>query len=582
MALRDEHVSREVDSRMNKTLTVPIVGMHCASCAVNIQRGLRKAAGVVAADINYATEKAKIEYDPEQTDEQKLASVVEHLGYKALISDAKSELDRQQEAKEREINRLKWKFTVAAVAAVAIFVAGLPWSLQLILATLVQFWVGGDFYKSTWAALKNRSANMDTLIAIGTSVAYGYSVAITLFDVKGEPYFDTSVTIIALIILGKWLEARAKGKTSEAIKKLIGLQPKTAKVLRDGKEMEIEIEKIIIGDKIRIRPGEKVPVDGVVESGETSIDESMVTGESIPVYKHDGDLVIGGTLNTSGTIIMEAKKVGSETMLAQIIRLVEEAQASRAPIQKLVDVISSYFVPAVLIIAVLTFAGWYAWGPTTGSGLTAMLSAIAVLIIACPCALGLATPTALVVGTGLGASRGILIKDAQHLEIAYKVNHVVFDKTGTLTEGKPVVTDIEGGSDVLRLAASLEAGSEHPLARAILEAGEKAALKLDKVDKFASLAGEGVKGIINKTEYILGKPESKNARVEDLENQGKTVVVLRTGNQELGIIAIADRVRETAKEAVAILKRNQIETALITGDNPRTAAAVTRRRCGAT
>ena len=282
---------------------------------------------------------------------------------------------------------------------------------------------------------------MDTLIVLGTTVAYIYSVAVTFGKISGMPYFDTSMTIIALIILGKWLEARAKGKTSEAIKKLIQLQPKTARVVRDGQEVDLAISEVQIGDQIRLRPGEKVPVDGKVISGETSIDESMVTGESIPVYKHTGDSVIGGTLNTSGAILLSATKVGSATMLAQIIRLVEQAQASRAPIQKLADVISSYFVPTVLMIAVATFAGWYV---TTGY-LPAMLNAIAVLIIACPCALGLATPTALVVGTGLAAQKGILIKDAENLEIAYKISHVVFDKTGTLTEGKPVVTDIIGG-----------------------------------------------------------------------------------------------------------------------------------------
>jgi len=317
-----------------------------------------------------------------------------------------------------------------------------------------------------------------------------------------------------------------------------------------------------------------VPVDGVVEGGETSIDESMVTGESIPVYKHEGDTVIGGTLNTTGTIIFTAKKVGSETMLAQIIKLVEEAQASRAPIQKLVDVISGYFVPVVLMLTVATFAGWYIFGPSASSGLAGMLAAIAVLIIACPCALGLATPTALVVGTGLAAQHGILVKDAQALEIAHKINHVVFDKTGTLTEGKPVVTDIKGGNDVLKIAASLEAGSEHPLAKAILEAAEKAALQLAKVEKFEGLAGSGVKGVIRGKVYTLGKPVEETDEIKKLESEGKTVVVLATKEKTLGVIAIADTIRETAKEAVAQLQKQKIEVSLITGDNPRTAAAI--------
>ena len=536
--------------------------MHCASCAVNIQRVLKKLPGVAAATVNFATEKAQVEYDPDQVDEEKINGAIKPLGYE--IADEK---------KTDETGRWKNKFIIGGIISVVSIwgsFTGMSWTILLVLATISQFGVGWDFYRTTWASLKNRMANMDVLIAIGTSVAYGYSAAVTLFGVKGEPYFDTSVTIIALIVLGKWLEARARGKTSEAIKKLMGLQPKTAWVIRDGKEIETEIEKIIIGDMIRVKPGSKVPVDGVVESGETSIDESMVTGESIPVYKHMGDSVIGGTLNTTGSIIFVAKKVGSETMLAQIIKLVEEAQASRAPIQKLVDVISGYFVPVVLMLTVVTFAGWYIFGTALGG----MLAAIAVLIIACPCALGLAAPTALVVGTGLAAQHGILVKDAQALEIAHKINHVVFDKTGTLTEGKPVVTDIKGGNDVLKIAASLEAGSEHPLARAILEAAEKAALQLTKVEKFEGLAGEGVKGIINKKEYRLGKPLAETDEIKKLESEGKTVVVLGTKEKTLGVIAIADTIRETAKEAVAQLQKQKIEVSLITGDNPRTAAAI--------
>ena len=421
---------------------------------------------------------------------------------------------------------------------------------------------------------------MDTLIALGTTVAYVYSVAVVIKLVTGEPYFDTGMTIIALIILGKWLEARARGKTSEAIRRLIQLQPKTARVIRDGEDLDIPIDQVRVGDKLRLRPGEKVPVDGIVESGETSIDESMVTGESIPVYKHEQDTVIGATLNTSGSIIIRATQVGATTMLAQIIKLVEAAQASRAPIQKLVDTISGYFVPAVLMLAVATFAGWY----IAAGFLPAMLNTVAVLIIACPCALGLATPTALVVGTGLAAQKGILVKDAQALEIAYKVNHVVFDKTGTLTEGKPVVTDIipsnkVTNNDLLRLAASLEKNSEHPLAQAIVEAAGKAAVKLLDVTKFVSLTGRGVKGTIGKIEYTLGNPglfTDIPAEVAKLENQGKTVVMIGTDKKAIGTIAIADTLRQTAAEAIKLLHQQKIETSLITGDNLRTAAAIAK------
>ncbi len=537
--------------------------MHCASCAATIGKVLRRTPGVTFADVNYATEKAQIRFDPTQITLQKISQIITNLGYSTTSDD-----------KTRQTNVLLIKFIISAVfAAISFF--GPPPLFQLVLATIVQFWIAWDFYLSTWNSLKHRAANMDTLIVLGTTVAYIYSVAVTFGKISGMPYFDTSMTIIALIILGKWLEARAKGKTSEAIKKLIQLQPKTARVVRDGQEVDLAISEVQIGDQIRLRPGEKVPVDGKVISGETSIDESMVTGESIPVYKHTGDSVIGGTLNTSGAILLSATKVGSATMLAQIIRLVEQAQASRAPIQKLADVISSYFVPTVLMIAVATFAGWYV---TTGY-LPAMLNAIAVLIIACPCALGLATPTALVVGTGLAAQKGILIKDAENLEIAYKISHVVFDKTGTLTEGKPVVTDIIGGAKVLQLAASLDANSEHPLAAAIVAAASKTALKLSPVTTFKNLAGRGVEGIISKKKYLLGTPSlfsNVSADVARLEKQGKTVVVLAVAGKILGVIAIADTLRPTAAEAISRLHHQKIGTSLITGDNPTTAAAIAK------
>ncbi|KKT77480.1 MAG: Copper-translocating P-type ATPase [Microgenomates group bacterium GW2011_GWB1_44_8] len=543
--------------------------MHCASCAATISKVLRRTPGVSSADVNYATEKAQIKFDSAQITLEKISQIISSLGYSTKTDD-----------KDRQITILFIKFVISAVfAAISFF--GPPPLFQLVLATVVQFWVAWDFYRSTWNSLKHRAANMDTLIILGTTVAYIYSVAVTFGQISGMPYFDTSMTIIALIILGKWLEARAKGKTSEAIKKLIQLQPKTARVLRDGQEIDLPISEVQVGDHIRLRPGEKVPVDGKVISGETSIDESMVTGESIPVYKHTGDLVIGGTLNTSGAIILSATKVGSATMLAQIIKLVEQAQASRAPIQKLADVISGYFVPAVLMIAVATFAGWYI---TTGY-LPAMLNAIAVLIIACPCALGLATPTALVVGTGLAAQKGILIKDAENLEIAYKVSHVVFDKTGTLTEGKPVVTNVItmnhelSTNNLLRLAASLDANSEHPLASAIVAAGAKTALKSLPVTGFKNLAGRGVEGTISKIKYTLGTPSlfsSVPADVAKLEKQGKTVVVLTIGQKILGVIAIADTLRATAADAVSQLTRQKIGTSLITGDNPTTAAAIAK------
>ncbi len=564
-----------------KSVTLPIVGMHCASCSSNIERFLKKSIGIVSAQVNYATEKATVEYDPATTSVSNIASIVDQAGYKALVSDTSSEIDHQQLAKMAEIRHLRNRLIVAGIAGV-IIMSGLlknGW-LQLLLATVIQFWVGKDFYLSTWASLKNRSANMDTLITLGTTVAYVYSAIVVIGGLVQDTYFDTGVVIIGLILLGKYLEARAKGKTSEAIKKLIGLQPKTARVLRNGQEFDLPISEVIIGDQIRLRPGEKVPVDGKIISGETSIDESMVTGESIPVYKHEADYVIAGTLNTSGSVLIEATQIGSQTMLAQIIKLVEQAQASRAPIQKLADVISSYFVPVVLMIAIATFGLWYVFGAPTA----ALLAAVAVLIIACPCALGLATPTALVVGTGLAAQTGILIKDAESLEIAHQINHVLFDKTGTLTEGKPKVTDIisipksqSSNTNILEIAASLEKGSEHPLASAILEAASKSAVSTVPVVGFKSLAGRGVTGKIGDIEYILGNPqmfEKVPADVEELENQGKTVVLVGTKSKILGIIAIADTVRESAKAAISELNRLGIETSLVTGDNQRTAQAI--------
>ncbi|OGD07754.1 hypothetical protein A3H89_02570 [Candidatus Amesbacteria bacterium RIFCSPLOWO2_02_FULL_48_11] len=585
-----------------RSITIPIAGMHCASCAVNIQRLLQRNPGVSTASVNYATEKASIVYDSAQTDPQQISAVIEKLGYKALITNPDELVDVRQQAKDREIVVLKNKFLLSALVSALLLWATLPLLMQtaplplknsylhFFLASLVQFWVGRDFYRSTWASLKNRTANMDTLITIGTTVAYLYSVlviflpqVISRLGVTPEPYFDTSVTIIALIILGKFLEARARGQTSQAIKKLIGLQPKTARVVRAGKEVDIPISEVVVGDQLRLRPGEKVPVDGVVLSGETSVDESLVTGESIPVYKHADDTVITGTLNTTGTILIRAQKIGRDTMLAQIIRLVEQAQASRAPIQKLVDVISSYFVPVVLMLSVTTFAVWYAFGPAPAL-LFALLNTVAVLIIACPCALGLATPTALVVGTGLAAQHGILVRDAQSLEIAHRVNHVIFDKTGTLTEGKPVVTDIISVNDkrlttnqLLSLAASLETGSEHPLAQAILQAAEKSAVTVSAVTHFKSLAGRGVEGKIHDTKYLLGAPQMFSSippQVSRLEKQGKTVVLVGTPTRVLGIIAIADTLRPSAKHAINLLHRQGIETSLVTGDNPRTASAI--------
>jgi len=450
----------------------------------------------------------------------------------------------------------------------------------------VQFWAGLEFYRATIPALKHRTANMDTLVALGTTVAFGYSAFVTIFPqvmqkigVEPATYFDVSTIIIGLILLGRFFEAKAKASTSEAIKRLIGLQAKTARVVKDGKEVDIPISEVVVGMVIRVRPGEKIPVDGEILEGESSIDESMVTGESMPVDKAKGDSVVGATINKTGTFTYKATKVGGNTLLAQIIKLVEEAQASKAPIQRLADLISSYFVPIVIILSILTFVIWYIFGPAPAF-LYAMLNMVAVLIIACPCAMGLATPTAIMVGTGIGAERGILIKDAESLETAHKVDTVIFDKTGTLTHGKPVVTDVVG--DILQLAASVEKGSEHSLAEAIVNKAEEEKLVLSKVEGFKAIPGHGVEGVVEGKQVVLGnrrlmereKIKIDEKVIEKLESEGKTVMMLGVEGELAGLIAVADTLKDTAREAVGKLQKMGIEVVMITGDNKRTAQAI--------
>ena len=593
-----------------------IKGMHCATCVQTIEGALEDLKGVSSVNVNFATEAAKVEYDPKIVTDEQIASTVVSVGYQAKAGEQRKEELTEKEEKQKEVRDLLRKvFVGLSVGAVLIWgtFPGLMetapsllrnFYFQLLLATPVQFWVGWEFYRASIPALRNRSANMDVLVVLGTTVAYLYSAIVTLVPdlvegvgIESEPYFDVSVIIISLILLGRYLEAKAKAGTSEAIKKLIGLQAKTARVVREkgkgkSEEVDIPIEEVRLGDIIRVRPGEKIPVDGVITSGESSIDESMVTGESIPVDKHKGDTVIGATINKSGTFLYKATKVGQDTMLSQIIRLVEEAQASRAPIQRLADLISSYFVPAVLILAITTFVVWYVFGPAPAL-LLAILNTVAVLIIACPCAMGLATPTAIMVGTGRGAGMGILIKDAASLETAHKINTVVFDKTGTLTEGKPVVTDVKlvnkgkvKSEQVLAIAASLEKGSEHSLAEAIVKKAEEEKVKLQNVVGFKAHVGRGVGGKIGRQQVFLGNArfmeESKidislaRPRLARLEGDGKTVVMLVEDRKLLGLIAVADTARETSREAVGKLKKMGLEVVMITGDNERTAKAISK------
>lgn len=571
----------------------PIVGMHCASCARLIEKKLTQTPGVMDAAVNYGSEEATVECDDTVTP-QVLSDAVADIGYKAIVAGEKTSAnwrtpeELKEEAKKAELADLQKKVVVSGVLSVIILLGSFPeWfpfvptiltnpMVLLFLATPVQFWAGWGFYQATWSGLRNRAAGMDTLIAIGTSAAYGFSALTTLFGNElrtiGFPqitYFDTAAVIITLILLGRYFEARAKAHTSDAIKKLLHLQAKTARVVRKGKEVDVPIEEVRVGDIIRVRPGEKIPVDGKIIEGASSIDESMVTGESIPVDKKKDDLVIGATINKTGTFLFQATKVGSDTMLSQIVKMVSEAQSSRAPIQRLADTVSGYFVPIVLMLAALTFIIWF----DVGTFASAFTNMIAVLIIACPCALGLATPTAIMVGTGRGAEHGILIKDAESLEIANKIKVAVFDKTGTLTNGRPVVTDIIPPS-VLPIAASLEKGSEHSLADAILAKAKEKRLVLSAAEGFKAIPGQGISGTINGNGYIFGKPKKP---YPDLEKQGKTVMELTSGSKTIGIIAVADTLKDQAKDIVVALTHMGVSVWMVTGDNERTAAAIARQ-----
>jgi Cu+-exporting ATPase len=595
----------------NTKQTLQLKGMHCASCVRLIEKSLSKVPGVKEANVNLATEQATITYDSASCSVADMKQAVEKVGYKADLPKERDE-EKEKAAKAAELKKLRTKVLVSGIAGVLILWGTFPGLMttapafltnpfvQLVLATPVQLWAGWGFYRSMIASLRHRTANMDTLIGIGTTVAYLFSAFITFFpksisgtDVSMMPYFDVGVIVIALILLGQLFEKQARGKTSDAIKKLIGLQAKTARIVRDGKEIDIPIGEVAIGDTIVVRPGEKIPVDGVITEGDSSVDESMITGESIPVDKTIGDSVVGSTINKTGSFHFTAEKIGSDTMISQIIRLVQEAQGSKAPIQRLADIISSYFVPVVIMIAIATFMVWYDFGPSPVLTF-AILNTIAVLIIACPCAMGLATPTAIMVGTGKGAEKGILIKDAAALEIAHKVNAIIFDKTGTLTYGKPEVTDIltrEGFTEeyVLCLAGSIEKGSEHSLAEAIVKEAEKK-LELSKALHFKAIPGHGVTGIVNSVSVLLGNRKLMDENdiasaktigvlqeVEGLESAGKTVMFLAADGKLAGLIAVADTVKETAKEAVSELQRIGVEVYMITGDNQRTAQAIAKQ-----
>lgn len=592
-----------------ETKTYPIKGMHCASCVRLIERAVEKVVGVSKANVNLATEQLTVAFNKDECSPQKIVSAVESAGYKAIINEG-AEQDSERQGKLIELANLKLKVVTSLFLGGLIVWGSFPFLMnfspyllqsfwvQFVLGSIVQFWPGLEFYKAAMPAFKNRTANMDTLVAIGTTAAYFYSVAVLIFPtvfsrlgIEPMPYFDVAAIVIGLILLGRYFEAKAKLGTSEAIKKLLGLSPKTARVIRDNHEMDIPVSEVVVGDLIRVRPGEKIPVDGVIIEGQSSIDESMVTGESIPIDKNTGDTVIGATINKSGSFVFKASKIGSATMLSQIIKLVQEAQGSKAPIQRIADTISAYFVPIVIILSIITFAVWYIFGPTPAL-LFALLNSIAVLIIACPCAMGLATPTAIMVGTGRGAEKGILIKDAESLEISHRVNTVIFDKTGTLTVGKPQVTDIvvfakNKQKDIVQLAASLEQHSEHSLAEAVLQKSKELELNFLETTAFKSIAGFGIEGKINGTKYIFGnlklidrediRTTNIKNQIEKLESQGKTVMALADEHNVLGLVAVADTLKDSARVGVKALQDKKIEVIMITGDNQRVAETIAKQ-----
>ncbi|MFJ5716486.1 heavy metal translocating P-type ATPase [Neobacillus sp. NPDC093127] len=583
-----------------------ITGMTCAACATRIEKGLNKLDGVVKANVNLALEKATVEFNGSMLTNNDVIKKVESLGYKAQI---KEESKETSDHRQKEIAKQSKKFIFSAILSLPLLWAMVghfsftsfiyvpkifmnPW-FQLILATPVQFIIGGQFYVAAYKAIKNKGANMDVLVALGTSAAYFYSLYLSIMSLADgahsvDLYFETSAVLITLIILGKLFEAKAKGRSSEAIKKLMGLQAKTAIIERNGIEMEIPIEEVVVGDILHIKPGEKIPVDGIIIEGQSAIDESMLTGESVPVDKKMGDEVIGATLNKNGFLKAEATKVGRDTALAQIIKVVEEAQGSKAPIQRLADKISGVFVPIVVAIAVITFIVWYVW-VAPGDFADALEKMIAVLVIACPCALGLATPTSIMAGSGRAAEYGILFKGGEHLEMTHRVTTVVLDKTGTVTNGTPVLTDVlPKGSFVpeefLALVGSAEKQSEHPLAQAIVQGIKDKGIPLKEVTEFEAVPGFGIKAIVDGRQILVGTRKLMNqykieiadalGKMVELEKVGKTAMLAAVDGQYAGTVAVADTIKETSKTAISRLKKMGLDVIMITGDNQQTAGAI--------
>jgi len=585
-----------------------ITGMTCAACSTRVEKGLNKLAGVSTATVNLALERATVQYNPSLVSKGDILKKVEALGYGAHI---KEEDNNQETADYRqlEIEKQTGKFILSAILSLPllwamvghfsftsfIYVPDLfinPW-VQFALATPVQFVIGRQFYTGAYKALKNKSANMDVLVALGTSAAYFYSLYLSIASMGTnahmvELYYETSAILITLILLGKLFEAKAKGRSSEAIKKLMGLQAKTAVIERNGIEQEVSLEQVAVGDVVHVKPGEKIPVDGVIVEGQSAIDESMLTGESVPVDKKSGDEVIGSTINKNGFLKIEARKVGRDTALAQIIKVVEEAQGSKAPIQRLADQISGVFVPIVVGIAVVTFLVWYLW-VVPGDFANALEKMIAVLVIACPCALGLATPTSIMAGSGRSAEFGILFKGGEHLEMTHQIEAVILDKTGTVTNGKPVLTDVYVAAtfeevDFLVLVGSAEKQSEHPLAEAMVAGIKEKGITLKDVQSFEAIPGFGIKASIEGKELLIGTRKLMNKyhveianileKMEFFEREGKTAMLVAIDREFAGIVAVADTIKETSKVAVKRMKEMGLEVIMITGDNQQTAKAI--------
>ncbi len=580
---------------MAKKIELQISGMHCASCSTLINKALSKKEGVKMANVNLASNKASIEFDENIVQAKDLIETIKKTGYGAEIADEDNAFEKQFAMQKKEIQKYRKKFLVSLIFTIPAFVIGMifmwlnimiPYEEYIlwVLATPIQFIIGWQFYQGTWVALKNKSANMDSLIALGTTAAYFFSVYNVLFNSGAAQYFEASAVLITLVIMGKLLEAIAKGKTGNAIRALMDLSPKMATLKKDGQELQIPVDQVKLGDLVIVKPGESIPVDGEIVEGYSSIDESMITGESIPVEKKVGDPVVGATINKHGSFILKTTKIGANTTLAKIIKLIDEAQGKKAPIQRFADQVSAYFVPIVILIAIIAFVVWFF---IIGQGFSfSLMAAVAVLVIACPCALGLATPTAIMVGSGKGAQNGILIKGADALETAHKLNYIIFDKTGTLTKGEPEVTDvvrIKKDLDLLQLAASVEQKSEHPLAQAIVNKAKEEKLSLVAIENFQAIVGKGVEATLDDRKIRIGTRKFMEANgidivqvenMEKLESEGKTVMCVALEQECVGFIAVADVIRETSRQAVTDLQRLGIEVYMITGDNTRTAQAI--------